>query len=356
MKTQIKFKTILAILWMVMVSYSLSAQIRGDQNVIRKSRNVGTFHSVVVKNGIDAFIQQGNTQSIEIETDNNLHEYLMTEVNGGVLKIYFDRNISSRRASNAYITVTDLKLLEVSGGGDVESTETIKVGDIEISVSGGGDLNFDLEANNLECNVSGGGDAEMATKAQSVKINISGGGDLDLGAEAGNFEGTISGGGDADIALGAATKKVQLNISGGGDLDLGTEAENISVMVTGGGDADIAAGSNVDKAHIVISGGGDLDISTQARMLDIKVTGGGDIEAAGSAEDLNAEVRDGSDMYAQTLKVTNATVTLSGGSTADLFVTGNMEVSASGGGNIYIKGNPNIRSSNLSGGSKIINK
>ncbi len=356
MKTQIKFKSILAIACMTLVSYSLSAQIRGNQNVISKSRDVSTFHSIIIEDGIDAYIQQGSTQSLEVEADENLHEYLITEVNNGVLKIYFDRDVWNRKASRAYITVTDLKLLKVSGGGDVESKGTIRVADIEISVSGGGDLDFDLEADNLHCNMSGGGDAEIAAKAESIVVDISGGGDLDLGAEAGSFEGNITGGGDADIALGAASKNVELNISGGGDLDLGTEAQNISVKVSGGGDADIAAGSNVHEAKIDISGGGDLDIATQARSLNLKVSGGGDVEATGSAEDLIAGIRDGSDMSADALKVTNAIVTLSGGSCAELYVTGNLEITASGGGNLYLKGNPQIKSSDLSGGSKIISK
>jgi len=356
MKPQINLKSILVIVLMAMVFHSLTAQIRGNENVIRKSRNVRAFTSIIIEDGIDAYIQQGNEQSLEIEADENLHEYLITDVNGSVLKIYFNREIRLRKVSKAYITFVDLKLLNVSGGGDVESSGNIKVGDIEITVSGGGDLDFGLEATHLDCRVSGGGDADLSAKAESVVINISGGGDLDIGAEAGSFEGTISGGGDSDISLGAATGTVKVNISGGGDLDLGTEAKNISINVSGGGDADITAGSNVDEAKIIISGGGDLDIVTEARNLNLQVSGGGDIEAAGSAENLDAEIKSGSDLSAESLKITNATITLSGGSCANLYITGTLDVTASGGGNVYLKGNPQIKNSNLSGGSKIINK
>lgn len=356
MKTQINLRSVMVIFLMAMFSLSLSAQIRGNENVIKKSRNVSTFHSVIIEDGIDAYLQQGSSQSLEIEADENLHEYLITEVNGNVLKIYFDRQVWNRKASKAYITFVDLKLLNVSGGGDVMSSGNIKVGDIEIRVSGGGDLDFGLEATRLDCAVSGGGDADISAKAGSVVMNISGGGDLEMGAEAGNFDGTISGGGDADISLGVATETVELSISGGGDLELGTEAKNVSVNVSGGGDAHIAAGSNVNKVKIIISGGGDLDIATEARNLDLQVSGGGDTDAAGSAENLNAEIKSGSDLSAEALKVTNATVTLSGGSCANLFVTGTLDITASGGGNIYLKGNPQIKSSNLSGGSKVISK
>jgi hypothetical protein len=356
MKRQIKFKSVLVMVLITLVFYSISAQTKGNENVVRKSRNVNTFHSIIVEDGIDAYIQQGSKQNLEIETDENLQEYLITEVDGGVLKIYFNRDVWSRKASKAYITFVDLKLLKVSGGGDVESSGNIKVGDIEISVSGGGDLDFGLEATRLVCQVSGGGDTDLSVKAASIVINISGGGDLDLGAEAGKFEGTISGGGDADIALGAATETVKLSISGGGDLDLGTEAKNISVDISGGGDADITAGANVNEAKVIISGGGDLNISTEARNLNLQVSGGGNVEAAGSAENLNADIKSGSDFSAEALKVTNATVTLSGGSCANLYVTGTLDITASGGGNVYLKGKPQIKNSNLSGGSKIINR
>ncbi|KPK85679.1 MAG: hypothetical protein AMS27_06690 [Bacteroides sp. SM23_62_1] len=356
MKSQINIKSIMVIALMVLVTHSLFAQIRGNQNPVRKSRSVSTFHSIVMEDGIDAYIQQGSSQNLEIETDENLHEYLKTEVNGGVLRIYFDREVWNRKVSRAYITFVDLKLLTVSGGGDIKSSGNVKVGDIEITLSGGGDLDFGLEAKNLECRISGGGDAKIVGKAEAVVINISGGGDLDLGAEAGTFDGTISGGGDADIALGAATKTVKLNISGGGDLDLGTEAKNVTIGITGGGDADVVAGTHVEEAKITISGGGDLDIATEARNLNIQVSGGGDTYATGSAENLVAEIKSGSDLSADALVVTNAKIDLTGGSSARLNVTGTLEVDASGGGNVYLKGNPQIKTSNLSGGSKIINK
>ena len=71
---------------------------------------------------------------------------------------------------------------------------------------------------------------------------------------------------------------------------------------------------------------------------------------------MEANCKSGGDLYAEELKVENAKVILSGGSDAKLNVTGELEVSASGGGNVYVSGNPHIKEGNLSGGSKIHTK
>ncbi|MBL7113634.1 MAG: DUF2807 domain-containing protein [Bacteroidales bacterium] len=79
-------------------------------------------------------------------------------------------------------------------------------------------------------------------------------------------------------------------------------------------------------------------------------------QLAGSAKTMDATCKSGGDLYARDMKVENAIVTLSGGYDAKLNMTGEMEVSASGGVNVYVSGNPHIKEGNLSGGSKIHTK
>ena len=66
-----------------------------------------------------------------------------------------------------------------------------------------------------------------------------------------------------------------------------------------------------------------------------------------------AEIRSGSDLSAEGFKVKQAILTLSGGSDASIHVSGVLDVTASGGGQVYVSGHPEIKNATLSGGSKL---
>ena len=117
--------------------------------------------------------------------------------------------------------------------------------------------------------------------------------------------------------------------------------------------AEIDAAGDIEIIKLNVGGGGNIDMSANTSELYLNISGGGNAELTGSAKTMEATCKSGGDLYAEELKVENATVTLSGGSDAKLNVTGELEVSASGGGNVYVSGNPHIKEGNMSGGSKL---
>jgi hypothetical protein len=83
--------------------------------------------------------------------------------------------------------------------------------------------------------------------------------------------------------------------------------------------------------------------------------GGGDASLSGGSENFEAVIKSGGDLYAAEFKVKTADLQLSGGSDAKVNVSGSLNVTANGGGHIYVTGDPQINA-NLSGGSKIHEK
>ncbi len=97
-----------------------------------------------VRGGIDLLVRHGDQNNVVIETDENLQEYIITEVESGILYIYVQKNARINKSSvmDAHVTVNQLNKLKVSGGGDVQSQGLINADDISIAISGGGDLQF----------------------------------------------------------------------------------------------------------------------------------------------------------------------------------------------------------------------
>ena len=356
MKNKLTTKILFSLFILAVFSSCVYAQEKGNGNVVKEDRTVSSFTGLDVEDGIDVILSQGSSHSLTIEADENLLEILKTEVSGGILKIYLDKNVWERETLKAYVTVTELSSLSVSGGGDVTADKVIEVADLKVSVSGGGDVDFDTKGNSVKTNISGGGDIEMKADVKGMFIDISGGGDLELTLNGSELEGNISGGGDAEISLGSKLTSFSMDISGGGDLELKGSSDKIKVSISGGGDADIDAPGEAGIIKLNVAGGGNIEMSANTNELFLNVSGGGNAHLTGSAKTMEANCKSGGDLYAEEFKVGDAKVSLTGGSDAKLNVSGELEVSASGGGNVYVSGNPNIKEGNLSGGSKIHTK
>jgi len=217
MKKRISSSVILVILAFFLLPQILPAQhVTGDGNVTKKSRKVDNFNAVSVSSGVDLYLTQGNAVSLEVEADQNLHEYIITEVEDGVLKIYVDGSIRSVKEMNVYLTFREIDAITASGGSDVEATGTINQDRLTVECSGGSDINMYLKVNELKFSASGGSDANITGEARVLIAKSSGGSDLDA-MELKTAECTLesSGGSDAHVYV---TDKLKVQASGGSDV------------------------------------------------------------------------------------------------------------------------------------------
>jgi hypothetical protein len=330
------------------------AQVSGSGSIISQDRDVGEFTGISVSSGIDLDVKQGNKCSLVIEADDNLQEYIISEVRDNVLHIYVKKNsrIQMSHKMDAHVTVSELNKLSVSGGGDVESLNTITSDDLSIAISGGGDLSFDLNAGKVKCSLSGGGDASLDGEIKDLDATLSGGGDLVFDGTLGMLELSMSGGGDASISGGDHASSARLSVSGGGDVSMNMACETIKTSVSGGGDVSVDAGDNVNTASFHIAGGGDLDLELAAEECTVSVGGGGDASIKGSAVKCVTEIKSGGHLSASDFRTGSMKLNLTGGAGAKIHVEDELILNASGGSQVYLSGDPHINA-NLTGGSKV---
>lgn len=354
MKQLIINRTITTIFLLLLAVPLLFSQVRGNGNVEKQERSMGDFTGIEVRSGIDLIVMQGDRTNVVIETDENLQEYIITEVESGILKIYVKKNsrIYKSSAMDAHVTVNQLNRLSVSGGGDVQSQGLINADDINIALSGGGDLQFDLKATRAKCAVSGGGDVSLDADIGELKASLSGGGDLYFDGDLGLLDLSMSGGGDAKIDGGNGADGVIISMSGGGDLVVEIACEKIKVSSVGGGDVKASAGTNVAQAGFSLSGGGDLSLEIKAGDLAVSMAGGGDASLRGSSGKFAGELKSGGDLDAPDFQIKAAKISLSGGGDARIHVEEELLLKASGGSHIHLTGDPHI-DANLTGGSKL---
>jgi uncharacterized protein YxeA len=99
----LRFLTIIAILGITAcVNGQMRKTVWGDKHVVSKERKTESFTGIKVSTGIDVYLKQGDDESLTVEADENLHEYIITEVRNGILDVYSDANIRDAERKRVY--------------------------------------------------------------------------------------------------------------------------------------------------------------------------------------------------------------------------------------------------------------
>jgi hypothetical protein len=190
--------------------------VNGNNNVVTKEREAGSFDGLRVSTGIDVILKQGDKEAIKVEADENLHEYILTEIEGGVLRIYTEANIRSEEKKLVYVTMKDIKSISASSAGDIIGESAIKTDDLEISASSAGDIKLEVFAKRVETNISSSGDVTLRGEADILEADLSSAGDLkasELTVREADI--SVSSAGDADVNV---TERLKARASSAGDI------------------------------------------------------------------------------------------------------------------------------------------
>lgn len=154
--------------------------IRGNGNVEKQTRNVSSFDALDISSSFEIYLTQGNSESLVIEVDENVIDYIITEVVGGTLKIYVDRhkNLRNVKTMKAYISFKMLDKIELSGACDLFGENTFKFEDLDIESSGASDMEMTFTADKVYLDLSGASDVEFIGSADVLTIDVSGAADI----------------------------------------------------------------------------------------------------------------------------------------------------------------------------------
>lgn len=212
--------------------------ITGSGNIVTEKRNAEHFNGIKVSGSIDIEVRNGNVSFAEVEADDNIQSYIITEVKDGIFTARFKSNTSfTNTHAKVYVTALSLQKISVSGSGTVTSVDTIK------------------NNSTVEFNISGSGDIKVYTDAPSIKAHIGGSGNIVLKGRTKNFDGTIQGSGDLKCH----------------DL----LAENAIVEIMGSGTAHVFSSVSINAKT---RGSGDIFYSGNPASTQIDKKGSGDVK------------------------------------------------------------------------------
>ncbi|MBT2161682.1 head GIN domain-containing protein [Zobellia barbeyronii] len=231
------------VLGLVLVSASCPAQwgkgIKGNGNIVSIERSVGDYESIAISGSFDIDLVSGSEGALIVKGEENLLEYIVTEVENGKLVIRVEKGVYLKPSIHkggihVQVPVESIDALSLSGSGDIVGHTTLKTADFKTSMSGSGDITLDVDTEALTASMSGSGDMNLSGNTRDFKATISGSGDIkayDLNAD--NVEATVSG--SADIKV-TANEKLKARVSGSGDIHYRGNPKKVDTKTSGSGD------------------------------------------------------------------------------------------------------------------------
>ncbi len=148
--------------------------VQGSGNTQTEKRSVTDFKAIEVGGIFEVEVVAQKDFSVEVDADDNLLQFIRTEVKGGTLEISAEKKISPRGRIRVRISAPDIESLQVSGVSKLSLVD-LKNDSLKVDASGASKINVAGETKNLEVELSGASKIEAENlKAENVDVDGSG--------------------------------------------------------------------------------------------------------------------------------------------------------------------------------------
>jgi hypothetical protein len=230
--------------------------VKGSGDIVTKTFDASGFDRVILEGFGDVYVQQGQTENLSVQTDDNLMSLLDIKVRGKELRLGIKPgfDISPSESITYNLTVQDLNGVTLAGSGNFY-VEPVKSNSLVVSILGSGNIDIKgLNANNLSLDLNGSGNFTLAdVNANKVDTSLRGSGDIKLEGNASAQSITISGSGNY-LAGDLQTGSTDVSVPGSGNVTVWAN-DALNIKVSGSGDIQYYGKPTVDQS---ISGSGDI--------------------------------------------------------------------------------------------------
>ena len=230
------FKLIALIAGVILISSFTScifnfSGIKGNGTIKKEVRTVRDFSEIEVSGMYKVYLTQGKTNSLSIEGDENLMQYVITKNEGDKLVIETKKSLNPTGDLKVYLSFISLESIDLSGACEVIGENRLKFDQIEFEGSGASEFTLDMKADKVEFDLSGASEIHLTGKAN--KVNIDGSGAIKISAF--NFiindcKVDLSGASEADLNV---TNNLSIDVSGAATITYKGGAKIIKQSTSG---------------------------------------------------------------------------------------------------------------------------
>lgn len=192
--------------------------IKGKGDVVTETRDLSGFNRIALSIDADVTYVQDSVYFIELSAQKNVLNVITTDISAGKLKIEFKRWVLKHKDIKITIHSPELRGIDLSGSGDFEASSGISTSELELNISGSGDIELAaVHADGLEAKISGSGNISVSGGVvTNQRVTISGSGSIDMDdLTATDSDAKISGSGSISVWV---LNQLKATISGSGNI------------------------------------------------------------------------------------------------------------------------------------------
>jgi len=170
----------IALFLLIALSFSIvgfsqdTEKVKGDRNVTIKQTYVDDFNSIVVGEDFEVELYYNSKASVEIETDDNLHEYITIEVVDSVLTFRTTTDIRSKKTMKIKVNYSDgLSHIETRDNAEIRSLTSLELDDASLKITGSSKAYLNIKAKKFNFNSLDKAKVKLNLTATNTKIQLS---------------------------------------------------------------------------------------------------------------------------------------------------------------------------------------
>ncbi|MCC8426660.1 head GIN domain-containing protein [Mucilaginibacter sp. UR6-11] len=200
-KTDLAILALFAGVSLLLLSSCKIGCVKGSGNQASAARKVTDFTKLDISGAFKIILKQDSTLGVTVTTDDNLLQYVKTDIDGDRLVISTSKkSICSSGSIAITIGVRHLEAIKASGAVDLASDGKIVTKNVNLELSGATKINLDLDAADVTTTANGVTEITLKGQASSHSIEFDGGGKLHaFDFVAGSYNITSSGASECDI-------------------------------------------------------------------------------------------------------------------------------------------------------------
>ncbi|AUC80915.1 GIN domain-containing protein [Lacinutrix sp. Bg11-31] len=149
-------------------------KIKGNRNVTTQTTEIDQFNRLVIGDNFKINIKQGKTPSIQVDTDDNLHEVIVFNVQEGSLSFKTNKKITSSKKMEITVIFKDsLNIIELKEDAELTGKSTIKAQNLILRTKESTKAFLTIEADTLKYIGAGKTKVELNVTAKSTTLDLS---------------------------------------------------------------------------------------------------------------------------------------------------------------------------------------
>jgi len=205
----------------------------GNGEMVSSEINVSSFNKIESAGIAEIRYYKSEEYKVIITTDSNLINLIKAETKNNTLELGVKPGNYTFTKIEIDVYCPTLTSVTISGSGKFYSDGKIMEPKFNITVSGSGNIDVNIECDTFSSKISGSGKTTVIGKSNETSIDISGSGEFN-GADfiSNNVEIDLSGSGEADVFV---ISRLKAKISGSGRLNYYGDPADVASDISGSG-------------------------------------------------------------------------------------------------------------------------